>query len=121
MKRIRAYKAIPPRSYAKNASRVQGIIEPDRDKYEKVFKEMLAAKDPLFLKRATHMIVQWDRTTYPPGIVHIHGNKDNTLPYKHVKANYTIEEGSHMMALTRSDDIFKIIIQKFSSAAQSND
>jgi pimeloyl-ACP methyl ester carboxylesterase len=66
---------------------------------------MLKEKDPLYLKRTVDMIIQWDRTTHPDRIIHIHGNKDHTIPVKNVKVDYLVEGGSHMMMLTRADEI----------------
>jgi len=33
------------------------------------------------------------------------GAKDNTIPIDELSINYVIEEGSHMMTLTRADEI----------------
>ncbi|MBP9190853.1 MAG: hypothetical protein KBF51_15055 [Chitinophagales bacterium] len=73
---------------------------------------MLHAKDPLFIKRAVHLIVSWDRTeadNLNKNIIHIHGDIDNTLPIDKVKADYIIKGGSHMMVLTRSEEISRVI------------
>ena len=66
---------------------------------------MLKAKDPLYLKRTVDMIINWDRTSFPDNIVHIHGDEDQTIPLKNVRYDYLIKEGSHMMVLTRADEI----------------
>lgn len=109
MRKVRAYNAIPSKTYKKQSKRVQGVVEPDRNKNKEDFEKMLDRKDALFLKRATHMIVQWDRTTHSDVVVHIHGDQDHTLPLKYVQADYIIKNGSHMMALTRSEELFGII------------
>tara|TARA_Y100000768_G_C23733642_1_gene566046 strand:- start:121 stop:357 length:237 start_codon:yes stop_codon:yes gene_type:complete len=70
---------------------------------------MLDAKDPAFLKRTIAMILEWDREEYPNEIVHIHGNKDSTIPIRNVNYNYLVEDGSHMMALTKGKEISEII------------
>jgi pimeloyl-ACP methyl ester carboxylesterase len=119
MKRFKAYNAISPRRYKKSSSRVQGVVEPDRNNNERVFKEMLARKDPLFLKRATHMIVQWDRKELPKEIIHIHGTDDHTLPIRFVNPTFVIENGSHMMTLTRSEEIFEIILREMTKEADT--
>ena len=88
---------------------LQGIVEPDRKNDPETFKDMLKIKDPLYLKRTVDMIVHWERESYSAKIVHIHGDKDHTIPVKHVNYNYLVEEGSHMMVLTRADEINRII------------
>jgi pimeloyl-ACP methyl ester carboxylesterase len=101
---------IVPKGLTKAGARVlQGIVEPDR-KYDKdTFKEMLKAKDPLYLKRTVDMIINWERTTFPESITHIHGDRDHTLPIGNIRYDYLIQDGSHMMMITRADEINKIL------------
>jgi len=99
-----------PKSFVKGGARMlQGIIEPDRKQDPEIFKDMLKKKDPLYLKRTGQMIVSWDREYYSRSIYHIHGDADNTIPIKNVKYDYVVKEGSHMMALTRAEEISEII------------
>jgi len=101
---------IMPRGVIKAGGRVlQGIVEPDRKYEEETFKSMLKEKDPLYLKRTIDMIVHWDRESYSEAIIHIHGNKDHTIPVKNVKVDYLVEGGSHMMTLTRAEEISRIV------------
>ena len=88
---------------------LQGIVEPDRKHDRETFKAMLKAKDPLYLKRTVDMIINWDRTVIPDSIIHIHGDRDHTIPIKNVRYNYLIEDGSHMMMITRAGEINQII------------
>ena len=37
------------------------------------------------------MIVNWDRTRYSEQIIHIHGDKDHTIPIKNLEYDYLIE------------------------------
>ncbi len=95
----------------KGALILQPIFEPDRDKEEEIFVSMLKDKDPLFLKRTIHMIINWDRENYDERIVHIHGDKDNTIPIKNVNYDYKIKGGSHVMTLTRGEELSELINQ----------
>lgn len=106
---FRLNRIIPKRLTKGGARLLQGIVEPDRKHDKETFKEMLKAKDPLYLKRTVDMIINWDRSTYPDKIVHIHGDKDHTIPINNVEYDYLIEEGSHMMMLTRAKEINEII------------
>lgn len=107
--KIPIYKALPPRTIKAGAKIMQPIVEPDRNKQKTTFKSMLDRKDPKFLKRTIHMIINWERTAHRTDIIHIHGNNDKTIPIKNVNYDYLIENGSHMMALTRSQEISEII------------
>jgi hypothetical protein len=88
---------------------LQPIVEPDRRKESETYKAMLADKDPEFLLRTIPMIMRWERTSNSADIIHIHGTKDHTIPYKNVKCDYTIQGGSHMMTLTQSNKVNEIL------------
>ncbi len=88
---------------------MQPIVEPVQKQYKEIFKSMLNDKDPEFLKRTIGMIINWERVCYSNEIIHIHGDKDNTIPIRNVKYDYLIENGSHMMVLTKGEEISKLI------------
>jgi pimeloyl-ACP methyl ester carboxylesterase len=111
-------RVIPPGVIKAGARILQGIVEPDRKNDPETFKSMLKEKDPVYLKRTVEMITKWDRTSYSDRIVHIHGNKDHTIPVKDVKADYIVEGGSHMMMITRAREI-NAIIRKILSDQES--
>jgi pimeloyl-ACP methyl ester carboxylesterase len=102
---------ILPKGLIKGSARVlQGIVEPDRRHDKATFKDMLKQKDPLYLKRTVDMIVNWERISYPEDIVHIHGDSDNTIPVKNVSCDFLLEDGSHMMMLTRAPEINLLLV-----------
>ena len=101
---------IVPKGLVKAGARIlQGLVEPDRKYDPATFRDMLRRKDPLYLKRTADMIVCWDRDRYQESIFHIHGDADHTIPIENVRYDYLIKDGSHMMVLTRADEISKII------------
>ena len=111
---------IPKRLTKGGARLLQGIVEPDRRHDKETFKDMLRKKDPLYLKRTVDMIINWDRSSWSEQIIHIHGDKDHTIPIKNIHYNYLIEEGSHMMMITRAGEINQIIdniLQEISAAS----
>lgn len=109
--RIHLNRMLPKRIIKAGALMLQGIVEPDRKVDKETFKDMLRAKDPQYLKRTVDMIINWERINYSGKIVHIHGDRDHTIPVKHVSYDYLIEEGSHMMMLTRTAEINQIIAE----------
>ncbi len=88
---------------------LQPLVEPDRKREKETFRAMLKAKDPLFLKRTVAMLINWQRTESPPEIIHIHGDNDHTIPIKNVDFDLKIENGSHLMTLTRGAEIGEIL------------
>lgn len=106
------YREISPNIFKYSSYFLQPLYEPDRKLEKETCVSMLHAKDPLFIKRAVHLIVSWDRTeadNQNKNIIHIHGDIDNTLPIDKVKADYIIKGGSHMMVLTKSGEVSGII------------
>lgn len=103
------HRILPKRIIKGGARLLQGIVEPDRKHEKETFKDMLKDKDPLYLKRTVDMIINWQRIEYSDQIYHIHGDKDHTIPVKNVDYDYMVEEGSHMMMLTRAVEINHIL------------
>ena len=109
MRNVPINKVVPPNWYKSGAKIAQPITEPDAKTDKEFFQAMLDDKDPLFLKRTTHMIINWERMGYNDKIVHIHGTGDKTLPIKKVKADYVIDNGSHMMVYTRGSEVSRLV------------
>lgn len=113
--KIPLYKILPPKAIKAGAKIMQPIVEPDRNQQKSTFKSMLDRKDPKFLKRTIHMIINWERTSHRSDIIHIHGSNDKTIPAKNVNYDYLVKDGSHMMVLTRNQEVSKIINSILSS------
>jgi len=106
------YKIFPKHLLYWGALVIQPIVEPDRNVCKSTFKTMLREKDPTYIKRTIGMITSWGKDSCDTlSITHIHGNNDHTLPIRNVYAHYTIENGSHMMTLTRGVEI-EVLLQK---------
>jgi len=103
------YNIVSGKTAKKGAKVMQPLVEPDRKNEKEICKIMLEDKDPDFLKRTITMIMEWERIEYPEAIFHIHGDNDHTIPIRNVKYNYLVKDGSHMMVLTRGEEISKII------------
>jgi pimeloyl-ACP methyl ester carboxylesterase len=112
--KVRLNRVIPASWYRGGAMLLQPLVEPDRNKEKETFKRMLKSKDKVYMKRAVDMIINWNRKSYNPNIIHIHGDSDNTIPIKNVKPTITVAGGSHMMALTRGQNLGRIIVQQLS-------
>lgn len=106
---IPIYKIVPGKLSKKSSFIVQPLFEPDRNLEKEIFIDMLKKKDPLFLERTISMIMSWSRTSFSEEIVHIHGDNDHTIPIKNIKYNYLIKDGSHMMTLTKGEEISNLI------------
>lgn len=108
-KKIPLYKLITPRIAKKGALIMQPIVERDRNNEKEVFVSMLEEKNSLTLQRQITMIMNWERKSSPSDIYHIHGEKDKTIPLRNVLANKVLKSGSHMISLTRAEEISDIL------------
>lgn len=104
-------KIIPKRLIKIGAKILQPIVEADRNKNKKTFKAMLHSKHPRYLKRTVNLIVNWNKKEANPKIIHIHGSKDKTIPIRNVKNPIVIEKGSHMMTLTRGEELNVLLLK----------
>jgi pimeloyl-ACP methyl ester carboxylesterase len=108
-------KIIPGSWYKGGALFLQPLVEPDRNIEKHTFIRMLNSKDKLYMKRAVDMIINWEKESYNENIIHIHGENDNTIPIRGVKPTIIVEGGSHMMALTRGEELGKLIVEQLLS------
>lgn len=108
-KKVPIYKLVSPKTAKFGAKLLQPIVEPDRQKEKETFKAMLRDKDAIFLRRTIEMIMHWDRIEAPPNIIHIHGNKDHTIPICKVDYDILVPEGSHMIVLTRGEEVSDLV------------
>jgi len=107
---IPLFEIFPARVIYWGAKILQPLVEPDRNKNKETFKSMLYSKKPKYLKRTARMIIRWVRESNNKKIVHIHGTNDHTIPIRNVKnPDYVIENGSHMMTLTKAKEISVIL------------
>ncbi|MDX1652257.1 MAG: alpha/beta hydrolase [Brumimicrobium sp.] len=108
-KNLRIHEFIPGWLYKRGALFLQPLVEPDRKKEKATFKSMLKRKSPLYFKRTVKLIVLWDREENSEQIIHIHGDKDHTLPIENTVPDHVIKDGSHMMTLTKGEELSELI------------
>ena len=108
-KHIPIYRLVSPKTAKFGARLLQPIVEPDRQKEKETFKAMLKDKDAIFLRRTIEMIMHWDRTAAPENIIHIHGDKDHTIPIRKVDYDILVPGGSHMITLTRGEEVSQLV------------
>jgi pimeloyl-ACP methyl ester carboxylesterase len=108
-KTIPLNKIIPKGMMKWGAKIIAPIVEPARKQDSEIFRSMMEAKDPAYLKRTVDMVINWDKERYNDRIIHIHGDKDHTLPHRKVRYDYLVENGTHMMVYIRGDEVSKLI------------
>ena len=89
------------------------VVEPDWGQ-DTIFRSMLMAKDPVYMRLTVNMIINWTKENYDSSIVHIHGDHDRTLPVRRVRHDYLVPGGSHMMVYMRGEYLSKLIYKVLS-------
>ncbi|PHO00078.1 alpha/beta hydrolase, partial [Rhodobacteraceae bacterium 4F10] len=54
-------------------------------------------------------VLHWKQEESIPGIIHIHGKKDEVFPIKYIKNSIEIENGTHVMILNKAKTISEIL------------
>ena len=60
-------------------------------------------------------ILNWENETVPANVTHIHGTNDKLLPYHFVKADFTINNGGHLMVIDNAREVSSRIKEIISS------
>lgn len=76
---------------------------------KQLLKEILHDTNPAFLKWAINQIVNWKNIVAAKNTYHIHGTADRILPISGVSCDVKIKSGSHLMTLTKSEEINEIL------------
>jgi hypothetical protein len=83
----------------------------------KLYEKFLSVRDKRYLDWAIEQIVNWKRTEIDTEVIHIHGDKDEVFPIKHIKNYIPVKGGTHIMILTKyrwlSDNLPKIMLEGF--------
>lgn len=110
-KKNKLYKLVTPRMTKVGALILQPIVEPDRFRENATFRSMLWDKNPIYMQQSVRLIIEWNRSDYDENIIHIHGNRDKTVPIRNVDYDILVENGSHMMTLTEGENLSLILNQ----------
>ncbi|NJW52774.1 alpha/beta fold hydrolase [Salinimicrobium oceani] len=93
---------ILPTSLARHVDAFEKLAVGDfAKKRAKLYKKYLSITDVRYLDWAIEKMVCWEREVPYPGIVHIHGDKDEIFPYKYIDGCITVPEGTHIMIINR--------------------
>jgi len=78
-------------------------------KRAELYKTYLSIRDANYLQWAIYNVLHWEQDYELDDIVHIHGNKDEVFPIKHIKNCIEINNGTHIMILNKAKTISKIL------------
>jgi esterase/lipase len=78
-------------------------------KRAELYKMYLSIRNATYLEWAIHNVLNWKQDFELKDIIHIHGNKDEIFPSKHIKNYIEVNNGTHIMILNKAKSISKIL------------
>lgn len=81
---------------------------------KQVLTDILKDTKTAYLHHAFKIILNWNNTIIPEGIIHIHGTHDKIIPAERVQPDYWIQNGTHIMIWNRAGEIARIIEKELS-------
>lgn len=77
----------------------------------RLFKDMLLATPPAFMRWAVDAILNWDQRDPPRDCLHIHGTADRLLPVQYIQDFYPIDGAEHFMIIEHAREIAAVLHQ----------
>jgi len=109
LKYTRAYHLFP----TKRISRIDTFSKYDLfrlfKKKTELYDKYFSIRNEIYLNWALDKLLHWENNEKLPKVIHIHGNKDEILPIKHIDDCISIEGGTHAMIVIKAKQISRII------------
>ena len=107
--KTKAYKLFPSKT-VENIDNYDNLFFTDfLKKRSELYKTYLSVRNATYLEWAIHNVLNWQQKETLDNVVHIHGNKDEIFPFKHIQNSIEINNGSHIMILDKAKTISQIL------------
>ncbi|WP_390641494.1 alpha/beta hydrolase [Flavobacterium okayamense] len=114
-KQTMAYKLIPTRLLSNVEVLAKYAFGDSVSKRIQLYEKYLKMRDKKYLDWAIENVILWKQTEPKIGIVHIHGDKDEVFPVKHIKDYIPVKNGTHIMIINKykwlNENLPKIILE----------
>ena len=74
-----------------------------------LLRDIISKSDPAFVTWCIKTLLSWQNMEVPEGISHIHGTADHTISPKHIKTDYWVNGGSHIMIYNRHEEVCNML------------
>lgn len=111
--KIGLHKAVPIK-LMKAGSIFKNLMGANTKEDKAIIINYAKSADPNLVRWSLHAIFNWDHPQRLPGIIHLHGSNDRTLPVKYTHPNYIIKDGGHLMVFNKADEVNKILTEVLS-------
>lgn len=107
--KTKAYKLVPTKVIQNIEEYEHYFLGDYLKKRAELYKLYLSVRNANYLEWAIHNVLNWQQKEPLDYVQHIHGNKDEVFPIKHIKNAIEVENGTHIMILNKAKIISKII------------
>ncbi|MGY5354386.1 alpha/beta hydrolase [Wenyingzhuangia sp. IMCC45467] len=76
----------------------------------KVYRKFLPLRSKLYTQWSIRNFLFWKGCNHKSDLLHLHGDKDKIIPIKHIQNCKIINNGTHVMILTKSTTIQRYLI-----------
>jgi pimeloyl-ACP methyl ester carboxylesterase len=106
--KLKLHKVIPV-SILKSVSILKRFFTAETAEQKAYLKKSIKELDTSFVRWALNAIVNWESEIQHKNLVHIHGSRDMILPARYCNPTHLIKGAGHLMVLTRTSEINKIL------------
>jgi pimeloyl-ACP methyl ester carboxylesterase len=103
------YRWIPARIANHSAYAVKWILGRNGKEQKKILLQIIREMDIGFVRWAIYAIMHWKNKEIPENVIHIHGTGDILLPYRKVRADYSIKKGNHVMVMDSPGEVSALL------------
>ncbi len=107
--KTKAYKLFPARVIEHFEEYEHFFIGNYLQKRAELYKKYMSVRDANYLQWAIHNVLNWKQEFDLKYVIHIHGNKDEIFPHKHITRYIEVEGGTHIMILNKARVISQLL------------
>ncbi len=102
--RLQIHRLIPG-SFFKVSAMAKHYFSSENKEDKKIIIKMIHETDASFIRWGIHAVLTWQNTELPKSLYHIHGTNDKMFPYSLVSATHTINNGDHIIVVSKPDEV----------------
>lgn len=84
-------------------------------KKAELYNRYMSVRNEKYLNWAIKTMLHWNEETAPENVVHIHGDRDEIFPIKHIEDCVPVEGGTHAMIITKAKRINTLLMNSIES------
>lgn len=111
IKKTKAYKLLPSKWISNIDDLSPYVFGKIAKSRAKLYKEHLSVRNEIYLNWGVYQVLHWQQKEVVPNVTHIQGTKDSVFPAQNIKNYIPIENGTHIMILSKAKKIVKLLCE----------